>query len=76
MILLVPRFEKRTDAKRRSEELLNVVRILAYRFVRESDAWKLVCAGLNIDPEALLRDQPSYGMIRVMEYSARVRKTA
>ena len=68
---VVPRFVKKMDAKRRSEGLLNVIRILAYRFVVESDAWKLFCAGLNIDPEALLRDQPSYGMIRGMENSAR-----
>jgi hypothetical protein len=69
---VVPRFvKKKTDAKRRSEGLLNVIRILAYRIVVESDAWKLFCAGLNIDPEALLRDQPSYDLIWRMEKTAR-----
>ena len=53
------------------EEALRQLRMVAFRFVIESDAWKLLCAELRLDPEAILRHLPGCDMVRGMEEAAR-----
>ena len=48
------------------------LRMLAFRFVVDADAWKLLCAGVPIDPEAMLRHLPGCEAVRGMEGAARV----
>jgi hypothetical protein len=53
------------------EEALRQLRMVAFRFVIESDAWKLLCAELRLDPEAILRHLPGGDVVRDMEEAAR-----
>src|SRR5262249_47581747 len=53
------------------EEALQNLRLLAFRFVRDADAWKLCSAGLRLDPEAILRHLPGGDLVRDMEAAAR-----
>jgi len=53
------------------EEPLRHLRMLAFRFVIDADAWKLLCAELRLDPEAILRHLPGCDLVRDMEQAAR-----
>ena len=46
-------------------------RMLALYFLVDAQAWKLLCADLKIDPEAILRDAPGYQVLQEMEIEAR-----
>jgi hypothetical protein len=50
----------------------NVLRMWAYLFVVEADAWKQLAAELQIDPETLLRDIPCYDTLRQTEEAIRL----
>jgi hypothetical protein len=47
------------------------LRVLAFEFVVEADAWKLFCAELDLEPDAILRHLPGYDVVRDMEEAAR-----
>jgi len=47
------------------------LRMSAFQFVVEADAWKLLCAELGIDPEAILGHLPGCDLVRHMEEPAR-----
>src|SRR5262249_8362858 len=59
------------EAKRRQDRIWRLLRLDAYRFVVNADAWRLVCAGLHVDPEQLLRGLPGYDMLTRMEKAIR-----
>jgi hypothetical protein len=54
------------------QRLENVLRMWAYLFVVEADAWKHLAAELQIDPETLLRDVPCYDTLRQTEEAIRL----
>ncbi len=54
-----------------SDEANRHLRMLAFGFVVEADAWKLLSAELKIDPEAILRHLPGCDLVRDMEEAAR-----
>ena len=56
----------------RGERMRACTRFVAYRLCIEADAWKRLCAELNIDPEALLRDLPCYDTLPRTEEAARL----
>jgi hypothetical protein len=45
--------------------------MVAFRFVIDADAWKLLCAELRLDPEAILRHLPGCDLVRDVEQAAR-----
>jgi hypothetical protein len=47
------------------------LRKLALEFVLAADAWQLLCAGLNLEPDAILCHLPGYDVVRGMEGAAR-----
>jgi hypothetical protein len=53
------------------EEPLRHVQMHAFRFILGADAWKLFCAELHIDPEAILGHLPGCDLVRGMEEAAR-----
>jgi hypothetical protein len=53
------------------EESFGVLRMLAFRLVLAADAWKLFCAELRIDSDAILRHLPGCDLVRDMEEAAR-----
>jgi hypothetical protein len=55
----------------KGEEPLRRLRMLAFRFVVDADAWKLLSADLRIAPEAVLGRLPSCGLLNDMEEAAR-----
>ena len=55
----------------RAGRMEDCTRLAAYRLCVEADAWKLQCADLHIDPEALPRDLPCYDSLRRTEQAAR-----
>jgi hypothetical protein len=57
--------------KARASRLRDLARTAAYLFCVEADGWRLLCAELKIDPEALLKDLPYFEMLRISEESAR-----
>jgi hypothetical protein len=56
---------------RDGEGPLRHLRMVAFRFVIDADAWKLLCAELRLDPEAILRHLPGCDLVRDMEQAAR-----
>jgi hypothetical protein len=52
------------------EESLRRLRMLAFEFVVDDDAWKLLCAELRIDPDAILGHLPGCGLVHDMEPAA------
>ncbi len=46
-------------------------KIYAMYFLVDAEAWKLLCADLKIDGDAMLRDAPSYETLQDMEIEAR-----
>jgi len=59
------------EDKARAERMWDCTHLAAYRLCVEADAWKRLCADLQIDPEALLRDLPCYDTLRRTEEAAR-----
>jgi hypothetical protein len=55
-----------------ADRLEQILRMWAYLYVVEADAWKRLAAELKIDPEAVLRDVPCYESLRQMEESIRL----
>src|SRR5205823_43309 len=53
------------------EEPLRRLRLLAFQFVLDADAWKLLSAELRLDPEAILRHLPGCDLVRDVEEAAR-----
>jgi hypothetical protein len=53
------------------EEALRLSRMLAFQFVLDADAWQLLSAELQLDPEAILRHLPGCDLVRGMEEAAR-----
>src|SRR5262245_36871346 len=49
----------------------NYARLFAYRFLVLVDAWKLLCAQLQIDPDMLIRDLPGYDTLCRQEEAMR-----
>lgn len=56
----------------RAERMGACARLAAYRLRVQADAWRRLCDGLKIDPEALLRDLPCYDTLRRTEEAARL----
>jgi hypothetical protein len=56
----------RAQKRNRRRRLRNGLRMLAYRCVMRADGWKLLCAGLQVDPEGVLRDMPGHETVRQM----------
>jgi hypothetical protein len=54
-----------------AEEGNGRLRLLGFRFVVNADAWKLFCAEVPIDPEAILRHLPGAAVVRGMDEAAR-----
>jgi hypothetical protein len=46
--------------------------LAAQLFVAEADAWKLLCADLQIDPDAVLRHLPGYSVAQLTAEAARL----
>lgn len=57
--------------EKRSDEILGLLRMLAFRYCNEADAWRRFCAGLSIDADALLAELPGYGTVLATEKAAR-----
>jgi hypothetical protein len=62
----------RVVAGKVTEEKLLPVRMLAFQFVLDAEAWKLFCAELHIDPEVLVYPLPGLDVLRLIEELARV----
>jgi hypothetical protein len=58
-------------ARARSDHFEVAVATMALRFCIEVDGWKLFCAGLDLDPDALLADLPAFRTVVEMERQAR-----
>jgi hypothetical protein len=57
--------------KKTNDRLYKTLQMVAFRIVQGADAWKLFCAGLNIDPVWLLRDLPGFKTVKRIEEEAR-----
>jgi hypothetical protein len=60
------------ESKARGERLLGELRMLAYLFTVEADAWKRLCAEMNMDAEFLLKDVPGYPTVARLEETIRI----
>jgi hypothetical protein len=56
----------------RENRLCQIMRLLAYRYVVQADAWKQICGRLQVDPAVLLKDYPGYDNLLRMEETARL----
>jgi len=56
----------------RAERLSDLTCLVAYRIKVEAEAWNRFCAELQIDPEILLRDLPSYDTLKRGEETAAI----
>ena len=56
---------------KREKQMSQLLRLLAFRFVLQADAWKILGDKLHIEPEALLRGLPGVGVVQRMEACAR-----
>jgi hypothetical protein len=59
-------------ARARADRFEVAVHTMALRFCIEVDGWKLFCADLNLDPDALLPHLPAYHTVSEMERLARM----
>ncbi len=66
-----PRRRRRGGDRETDGRLWAVARWFAHLAVVYAGAWRLLCAGLKVDPEALLRDLPGYDAVRRFEPTAR-----
>jgi hypothetical protein len=57
---------------RRRRRLRDGLRMLAYCCVTCAEGWKLLCAGLHMDPEVILGDMPGQETVRRMVEEARL----
>ena len=60
------------DDPARAERLRDIALMAGYRLCVEADAWKLVCAERNVEPDGLLRELRGFETIRQAEESARL----
>src|ERR1051325_5737651 len=54
-------------ARQRAKRLQQAQRLVAYRIVTQAEAWKQLCAELQLDPEEPLRHVPGYLSMRMVE---------
>ena len=59
------------EDQERVDRLWDCVHMFGYRLCMEADAWRLVCAEMHADPEALLRDIRGFDSLRDTEKLAR-----
>jgi hypothetical protein len=67
-----PLFRGGKRNRRRRRRFHSGLRMLAYCCVTWIEGWKLLCAGLHMDPEAVLGDMPGQETVRRMVEEARL----
>jgi hypothetical protein len=67
-----PLFRGRKRHRRRRRRLRDGLRMLAYRCATRADGWQLLCAGMHVDPEAVLGGMPGHETVLRMVEEARL----
>jgi hypothetical protein len=70
-LLCVEEFWSQRSAGGMDQQLDRPGRALAFDGVRRADAWRLFCADIHVDPDALLSKLPGYKTVRRFEDRAR-----
>jgi hypothetical protein len=71
LVMAEPPFLRRKEDREREKRWWNMLRMIAYRTVTRAEAWKLLAAELQIDPDQPLRDVPGYENMRMAEETMR-----
>jgi hypothetical protein len=61
----------RKEDKALAERIWTLLKLIAFRFVLDTDAWQLLCKGFHVDPEPLLRHLPGHRTLTWFEELAR-----
>jgi len=62
----------RQQGRQHQQRLGKMLKVLAHFVAVRVDGWQLLCAGLHLDPDTLLRQLPGYEAVQGMEQLARL----